>query len=151
GKVDGAEERVYLARPDYTGGYWVVDTDDYQTTDDLAVKVDGNTVTTFVKEPVNAPGLGLPWTRVAFTGASEYQPRTHPHTVAVTAVWGWTAVPDAVKQATLLQASRFFKRRVAPFGIAGSPDQGSEMRLLARVDPDLAVMLGSYRRTRAVG
>jgi hypothetical protein len=66
--------------------------------------------------------------------------------VQVTATWGWTAVPATIKKATLLQASRFYKRRDAPFGVAGSPDMGSEMRLLAKVDPDVEVMLGDYRR-----
>jgi hypothetical protein len=53
-------------------------------------------------------------------------------------------VPSAVKQACLIQASRFFTRRYAPFGVAGSPESGSEMRLLAKVDPDVAVILGPY-------
>jgi hypothetical protein len=64
--------------------------------------------------------------------------------VKVTALWGWTAVPVAVKQATLLQASRFFSRRHSPYGVAGSPELGSEIRLLARVDPDVGVSLRDY-------
>jgi hypothetical protein len=68
----------------------------------------------------------------------------------VTAVWGWTAVPTSVKQATLLQASRFHKRRHAPFGVAGSPEMGSEIRLLSRVDPDVSVALRDFNRLRAV-
>ena len=64
----------------------------------------------------------------------------------VTARWGWAAVPSTIKQATLLQASRLLARRDAPFGIAGSPDVGSEIRLLARVDPDVAVAVAPYRR-----
>lgn len=54
-------------------------------------------------------------------------------------------VPDSIKLACLLQASRFFIRREAPFGIAGSPEAGSELRLLAKVDPDVEVILGPYR------
>ena len=50
------------------------------------------------------------------------------------------------QEATLLQASRLAARRDSPFGVAGSPDAGSEMRLLARVDPDVAVALEPYRR-----
>lgn len=151
GKVAAAEERTYWARPDYDRGYWVVDTDDYQTVTNLVVEVDGNAVATYVKEPLNAASKGRPWTRIAFTGDSEAQPTTHPHEVVVTALWGWTAVPATVKQATLLQASRFFKRRGAPFGVAGSPEMGNELRLLAKVDPDVAVTLKGYMRTRAVG
>lgn len=151
GLVAAAEARTYTARPDYERGYWVADVDDYQTATGLLASVDGTSVATFAKEPVNAPQKGRPWTRVAFTSDSEAQPSEAPHEVAVTARWGWTAVPDTIKQATLLQASRVFTRRNAPFGVAGSPDQGSEMRLLAKVDPDVAVLLRDYRRIRAVG
>jgi hypothetical protein len=150
GVVAAAEERTYTARADYLRGYWVIDTDDYQTAAGLAVEVAGEAVATFTKDPVNAAQKGRPWTRVVFTADSEHQPTTHPHEVAVTAVWGWTAVPAAVQQATLLQASRLFSRRNAPFGVAGSPEVGSELRLLAKVDPDVAVALRGYRRMRGV-
>lgn len=151
GQATAAEERTYTARPDYGTGYWTVDVDDYQSATGLVVTVDGDTVATFDKAPLNAAVKGRPWTRVAFGADSEYLPTTHPHRVAVTAVWGWAEVPDTIVQATLLQASRFFTRRNAPFGVAGSPDQGSELRLLARVDPDVAVALRAFRRPRAVG
>lgn len=150
GVVDVAEARTYTARPDYRGGYRVVDVDDYMTAPTV-VEVDGNTVATYDKAPLNAAAKGRPWTRVVFTADSEYLPTTHPNQVAVTALWGWTEVPAAVTAACLLQAARFFKRRVAPFGVAGSPDQGSEVRLLARVDPDVAVTLRGYKRPRVVG
>lgn len=150
GKVDAAEERIYQARYDYERGLWVVDVDDYQTATGLAVDVAGTAVATFTKEPRNAAPKGRPWTRVLFTSDSETQPCSGDD-VAVTATWGWTAVPSTIVQAALLQASRLFTRRGAPFGVAGSPDAGSEVRLLAKVDPDVAVALRPYRRTRAVG
>lgn len=152
GKVDTAEERFYTPRPDYKAGYWIVDIDDFQDDTGLAVEVvDAGVVTDYRLEPVNAAAKGSVWTRVAFTADSEYQPCGSAHSVGVTAVWGWAAVPTAVEQATVLQASRFLKRRHAPFGVAGSPDIGSEMRLLAKVDPDVAVSLRGLRRQRAVG
>lgn len=151
GKVAAAAERLYTARPDYERGWWVADVDDFMTTDGLAVAVADTAVPTTTLEPINAAGKARPWTRVVFTADSEAQPSGDSHEVAVTALWGWTDVPATVVQATLLQASRFFKRRDAPFGVAGSPEVGSELRLLAKVDPDVAVMLGDYRRLRAVG
>jgi hypothetical protein len=57
-------------------------------------------------------------------------------------------VPSAVKLATRLQASRFMARRDSPYGVAGSPDAGSEIRLLSRVDPDVAVALRGFSRPR---
>lgn len=152
GVVASVEQRFYTARPDYKGGYWVVDVDDFQTATGLIVEVvDAGTVTDYVLEPLNAAAEGAPWTRVAFTADSEYQPCGAPGEVAVTALWGWTGVPSQVKQATALQANRLLKRRHAPFGVAGSPEVGSEMRLLAKVDPDVAVSLRGLRRPRAVG
>lgn len=150
GKVDAPEERTYTVRYDYERGAWVADVDDFQSTTGLVVEVDGTAVATFGKEPRNAAQKGRPWTRLVFTSDSEVAP-TCDSEVAATAPWGWTSVPTTIHNAQLLQASRFFTRRVAPFGVAGSPDVGSELRLLAKVDPDVEVQLRAYRRTRAVG
>lgn len=56
---------------------------------------------------------------------------------------GFTTVPAAVKLACEIQASRWFKRNDAPFGVAGSAEMGTELRLLARLDPDVEVLLDS--------
>jgi hypothetical protein len=149
GRVDAPEVRTYRARPDYELGRWVVDIDDTQEAP-TAVEVDGTAVASFALEPRNAAQEGRAWTRLVFTGDSEATPCASSD-VAVTARWGWTAVPATIQQACLLQASRLHKRRDAPFGVAGSPDMGSELRLLAKVDPDVEVMLRAYRRPRAVG
>ncbi len=144
-----AEERTYPVRYDYDRGVWVADTDDHFSAP--TVTVDGTAVATFVSEPRNAPQNGRPWTRIVFTTDSEVTPDSCSE-VAATAPWGWTPTwPDPIKQACLLQASRLFWRRNAPAGVAGSPEAGSEVRLLARIDPDVAVMLRPYRRHRAVG
>jgi uncharacterized phiE125 gp8 family phage protein len=146
GLVDPAVAQLYTARYDKRRCQWVVDVDDFQTTVGLTVQIDGSIVTTFVKEPQNVIVQGRPWTRIAFTPESEVTPTGKVDEVGVIAKWGWTAVPETIKQATLLQASRLFVRRGAPFGVAGSPEQGTELRLLARVDPDVAVTLGPYIR-----
>lgn len=101
------------------------------------------TAITYSLTPINNAAKGKPWTMLRLPA---HVPTVDYEDVAVTATFGWTAVPAAVKEATLLQASRFLARREAPFGIAGSPDQGSEMRLLARVDPDVGVALTKYVR-----
>ena len=62
------------------------------------------------------------------------------------AKWGWSAVPAAAHSATLLQMARIIKRRDAPFGVAGSPDMGNELRLLAQMDPDAKLLCASIRR-----
>lgn len=55
------------------------------------------------------------------------------------------SAPSPIRQATLLQASRLFVRKNSPYGIAGSPDMGSELRLLAKLDPDVEVLVRPYR------
>ena len=80
-------------------------------------------------------------------------------TEAIDLVCGTTAVqfspvPASVKLATEMQASRWAKRRDAPFGVAGSPELGSELRLLPKLDPDVEVLLsghGDYVRYGTVG
>jgi hypothetical protein len=53
--------------------------------------------------------------------------------------------PAPVKLACMLQASRLVKRRDSPFGVAGSPEFGSELRLLSKLDPDVENLLRPYR------
>jgi len=160
GVLSSAAARYYTPRRDPDRLCWVVDIDDLQTTTALVVETDtagdGTFATTLTLDtdfrlaPYNAAADGLPWTMLVPTFfPSQIVPAVFPgweRSVRVTAKWGWTAVPDVVKQAALIQAARFFARRNAPFGVAGSPDMGSEMRLLARVDPDVAVVLGSVKR-----
>lgn len=137
-------------------GREALDVVDISTTTGLVVKVDQDDDGTFETTltlntdyrlaPWNASADGRPWETIVLS-ASQSFPRI-VRGVEVTASFGWAAVPSVVKNATLLQASRFFKRRDAPFGVAGSPEMGSEMRLLARLDPDVAVLTGlhPYRR-----
>lgn len=144
GQVDEAELRSYTATARAGGALVVID--DLQDTADMAVMVDGAAVTPDRLWPTNAVIKGGAFTRMWLpTGTT-----CAPDAVEITALWGWTAVPATIVEATLLQASRLFKRRDAPFGVAGSPDLGSEIRLLAKVDPDVAVMLRPYVRRTGV-
>jgi hypothetical protein len=100
----------------------------------------------YVLRPRNAGATARPWTELLIRPSAAAGLSSADGAVEVTAAWGWSAVPAAVAEACLLQASRLVQRRDAPFGVAGSPETGSEVRLLARVDPDVAVTLGPYRR-----
>jgi hypothetical protein len=144
GQVAAPEARVYTAFYDRRRRVWVVEVDDLPTTVGLAVEVNGVTTTDYTLEPRNAALKGKPWTHIVFGGTA--CPTGAVDEVEVTASWGWAAVPNAVKLATRLQASRFGIRRESPYGIAGSPQTGSELRLLARLDPDVAVSLDAYVR-----
>lgn len=159
GKVPVAETRTYTPRWSRNRGGWLVPIDDFMTTTGLVVKVDANgdgtyetTVTTYQLRPRNAAPAGWPWTELliprttvpAFsTPSGAEQPSG---AVQVTAVWGWSGVPDGIRQACLLQASRLLSRRDSPYGVAGSPELGSELRLLSRLDADVMVAVEPYRR-----
>lgn len=146
GLVATAEERTYTAVWDRRRQRYVIEIDDLMTQTGLVVDTDDGAITQFALQPPNAAQMGHPWQWIVIDPESSVKPPVEEDGVTVTARWGWTTVPDAIEQATLIQASRFFTRRNAPFGIAGSPDVGSEMRLLDKVDPDVAVALGPYIR-----
>lgn len=61
--------------------------------------------------------------------------------VRVTARWGWPAVPDAIAEATLLQASRLYRRKDSPEGVLGSAEWGAIR--VSRLDPDVAELVAT--------
>jgi hypothetical protein len=146
GVVAAAEERLYSAVWDRRRCRWVVEIDDLMSTTNLAVTCTAGTITGYTLEPVNAAKISRPWTRLVVDSDSSVQPTSLVNDMAVTALWGWSSVPESVEQATRLQAHRFHTRRKSPYGVAGSPDEGTALRLLARVDPDVGVALNPYRR-----
>lgn len=144
--------RVFTAGLSLSGGdsvQYAVEVDDFADATGITVAFDatGNgsyttPCTTFRAEPVNAPTKGVPYTSLLFDLG--VVPPLNAYGVQVTVAWGWAAIPSAVVLANMIQAARFVKRRDSPFGIAGSPEMGNEMRLLAKLDPDLIVMLAEY-------
>lgn len=158
GQVSPAEERRYTSEWDRRRRRWLVPIDDlgdvtgavFQVVDEAGDPV--GTIDSYTLEPINAVARGRPYELLVVSPDSATLPTgCHRHDVAGTALWGWDGdYPAVVVQATQLQASRIVARRGSPFGIAGSPDVGSELRLLDRVDPDVAVMLRSVRRWWAV-
>lgn len=60
----------------------------------------------------------------------------------VTAKFGWPVVPDDIAEATLIQASRLYKRKDSPEGIIGSAEWG--VRNLSRRDPDVWALIEPY-------
>lgn len=152
GVVDEAEARYFTAKYDHLDGLWFLDVDDFMSVEGLAVDfdtADDETYSTSValadirKRPLNAAAKSRPWRAITLRDT----PPTGEGAVRVTALWGWVEVPATVKQACLIQAARFLKRRDAVFGVAGDPSLGSEIRLQDKVDADVAVMLREYRVT----
>lgn len=151
GLVAAPEQRFYTAFYDKTSARWTVQFDDLMTSVGLVVAIDDGTytwptpVTLHELHPMNAAANSRPWTKLQVKSTSLVYPPTRENGVSVTAKWGWSAVPDTIKMATLIQSARLFARRQSPLGIAGNADVG-QMRLMAKLDPDLAVSVQPYVR-----
>lgn len=153
GQEATAVARYYTAAYDLDRGRYVVVIDDLATTTNLAVAVadtEGAYDRTLTVDddysllPRNGAADGKPWTLLVASGSTTLP--TGEDAIRITARWGWQAIPDQVEQAALVQATRLFRRKDAPFGVAGSPEVGSELRLLARLDPDVALLVAPLRR-----
>lgn len=99
-------------------------------------------------EPLNgiAGGIPSPTTHIRAVGDYWFPTAGQEATVQVTGTFGWSAVPDAVEQACILQAARYFKRADSPMGVAGFDAMG--VVRLSRIDPDIATLLEPYCRIR---
>ncbi|ONI73082.1 hypothetical protein ALI144C_44845 [Actinosynnema sp. ALI-1.44] len=142
GTLDGPQDRLYTATWSSERCRWVVEVDDFYA--DVTVVAGGATITGSLALPLNAAKKGRPWEKLVLPRGTDLTGEEGE--VIATTRWGWPAVPVPVKQATALQTNRLLARGDSPFGVAGSPDAGGEMRLLSRVDPDVAVSLQSYVR-----
>jgi hypothetical protein len=101
-------------------------------------------------EPLNGNVDGLtghPATRIRAVDDFIFNVLDGEATVRVVGVWGWSAVPIAVKQATVIQAARIFKRNDSPLGIAGFGEMGA-VRVGVQLDPDVKHLIDVYRKVR---
>jgi len=67
--------------------------------------------------------------------------------IQVTGTFGWPSVPEPVKFACIIQASRLFKRLESPLGVAGVSDIGI-MRVGSNIDGDVAQLINPFRLLR---
>jgi hypothetical protein len=154
--VGSATSRIYTAEDDY-----------YCSIDDIAGTAltlktsslaDGVfdvtwTVTDYQLEPLNGNLDGLTWSYDKIRAVGDYLfPNVNANygsqaLVQVTATFGWPSVPEPVTQATIIQASRLFKRYDSPLGVAGFGDMGA-IRVSRALDPDVAQLVEPYRRMR---
>jgi hypothetical protein len=101
-------------------------------------------------EPLNGVVDGLtshPATRIRAVDNYLFNLLDGEATVRITGVWGWSAVPTAVKQAAVIQAARIFKRNDSPLGVAGFGDMGV-IRVGSQLDPDVRQLVEVYRKVR---
>ena len=150
----GTTTRYYAAASSY-----YLDVDDFQTStitlqtasSDYGVYDQTWTTSDYQLEPTNGflDGQAWPYTRIRAVGDFLFPVDGDGKEVRVklTAVFGWDAVPMPVEQATIIQASRIFKRYDSPLGVAGFGEFGA-MRVSSRLDPDVSMLVEPYRRMR---
>lgn len=127
--IDDLVDIDSLDKQTSAGGSWsTVDSGDYEL------------------QPLNADADSEPFTHILFTTAQSV------HRFRVTGWFGWPATPDAVKEATILQASFVYRRRDAPFGISQIPglEGNTGMRVRSKGDPTAESLLMPYIRNRVL-
>jgi hypothetical protein len=163
-EIDGYCERVFYStsgtRVYAPTNIYTVTTDDIISVTTLKSSSDGVTyditwaTSDYQLEPLNgvAGGLVTPFTRIRATG-NYLMPSFSVGTfyelealIQVVGVFGWSAVPAAIRQATVILAMRLFKRLDAPLGMI-SNDLGS-MRV-GKFDPDVESLVGPFRKVSA--
>jgi hypothetical protein len=163
-EIDGYCERVFYSttgtRVYAPTNIFTVTTDDIISVTTLKSSSDGVTyditwtTSDYQLEPLNgvAGGLVTPFTRIRATG-NYLMPSFSVGTfyelealIQVVGVFGWSAVPAAIRQATVILAMRLFKRLDAPLGMI-SNDLGS-MRV-GRFDPDVEALVAPFRKVSA--
>ncbi len=103
-------------------------------------------------EPLNGVvgGIEQPYTEVRAIGSQVFPiwsvtgTYTNKAGVQIAGVFGWSSVPTAIKQATILLSMRQFKRYDSPLGVAGFGDLG--VMRVGRVDPDVESLLMPFKK-----
>lgn len=116
-----------------------------------ALDVDGTGDRTYTTEldPTDydlEPLSGPPYTSVWVAPNGQHGFPLVRRGVRITGTWGYgVSVPTAIQEATLLQAARLYKRKDAPFGVAGSVELG-QLQTITGIDPDVKQLVAPYRR-----
>ncbi len=164
-EIDGYTERVFYnagtaIRVFLPEDAFLTEIDDLITLTTLKTSSDSNTfditwsATDFQLEPLNGQvgGLVTPATRIRAVGDYLFPTydikniNAYKATVQVTGVWGFSEIPKAIKQATILYAMRQYKRYDAPLGVAGFGDIGAIN--ITRIDPDVMALVAPFRKVR---
>lgn len=123
---------------------------DVDTDDDGSFSTSLTINTDFVLEPVNAAAEFpvRPWTSIRLLGGTlsswSRLSSGRPY-VRVTAKFGWSAVPEQVRRACILQAKTLFKAPDTTFGTFTAGIDGQPQRV-PRMDPIAAGRLERYVR-----
>jgi len=145
------EVRYYQANDGFM--CWI---DDLQTITELKTAVTDPTIfdTTWasgdyqlIPNNQRANGAYSPYTAITATDNYLFPVWAEMALVKVTGTFGWSAVPQPVQFACIIQASRLFKRLESPLGVAGVSEIGI-MRVGSSIDGDVAQLINPFRLLR---
>ena len=115
------------------------------TDDDGTVNNTLTAITDYVLEPYNAPLDGKPYQKITRRRRGQFLfPTGADKSVAVTAAFGWTAIPKPVVEACKLQVERIFMRGGTPLGSNSMTALGKMTLTIPSLDPDVCGMLQPY-------
>ena len=105
--------------------------------------------TDYMVWPYNALAEGLPLLRLdidQLNGDKSVWYRS-PKSVRVTAKWGYsTTPPEDIKQATIIQAIRWFKRSQQAYQDVGAIVELGQLRYVNALDRDVVAIIDHYRK-----
>ncbi len=102
----------------------------------------------FQLEPLNslAGGIPSPFTQIRAVDEYLFPTDNDEATVQVTGTFGFTPVPEQIKQATLILSARLAERRFSPLGVAGFGDLGAVR--VSRFDADISALTDPFVKKR---
>lgn len=101
--------------------------------------------------PPNAAQIGAPYLRIDLDvlNGNKNTFYSYPKSVKVTVPFGHsldTNIPDEIVQATIIQASRWFKRGQQAFQDTGAITDLGQLRYTKRLDPEIAEIIDHFKR-----
>ena len=133
----------------------VVTTLNQDGTDDQTLVLD----TDYYLYPLNADKLTptMPFDKIvmAIENGGKILPTSHPKGLKITAKFGFpdqhnagSYIPEAITQAALIQASRFWQRKNSPMGFSGNPETGqAPIIFLSELDPDVKNLIKGFKKS----
>lgn len=138
-------------------------TEDFYDRDNLILKTDDDddgvfettwSASDYELRPVNADVAPVGETpepyafwRIVAVGSKTFPVYLRRSGVQVTTPWGWSGIPDQVRAAARIKAVSLFKRKDAPFGIAGVNEFGPVR--ITRQDPEVEDKLHGFKKSRS--
>ena len=158
--IDSECDRTFYsvtATRDFTpADAYTVDTDDLTAITSVKIDDQGDrgfriTLATsdYQTEPLNQRVSGNPFPiyRLRMIGDYLLPIWGEQATVRIAGTYGFTPVPMAITQATIIQSGRIFKRLDSLLGVLGFSDTG--VARVGRVDPDVAALIRPFKKYAA--